>query len=251
MRELFGQFPMILAAATALTLLGTVCHEWGYFAVVGPSFQTFMTTWDYFANATVWGFPLLIITGFLVITNMYTWRADNFQPKGFSSTSTKWHRRVLVNWQFELYFLGIMALSFFTKPTASWFRLLAALLVFQTIIYFFRHPSFEKAITLDQATVVALIPTVAIVLYDIGRSDADEDLATDNSPYVLRLKNDYTGYRVTILRVSDKGILVHDPDTRTTSFHHSEDVRDVLKVQSMPDKRPLSCQWVGWRCPPR
>jgi hypothetical protein len=38
--------------ATVLIIVASVCHEWGYFWIIGSRFQTFLTWSEYFSNAT-------------------------------------------------------------------------------------------------------------------------------------------------------------------------------------------------------
>jgi hypothetical protein len=46
MKEFLDNFAAILGAATIALLLFAVCHEYGYFWVIGSQFQTFVSTSD-------------------------------------------------------------------------------------------------------------------------------------------------------------------------------------------------------------
>src|SRR5882757_9268597 len=54
MKEFLDHFAAVLGAATIALLLFAVCHEYGYFWVIGSQFQTFVSTTDYFSNASQW-----------------------------------------------------------------------------------------------------------------------------------------------------------------------------------------------------
>lgn len=55
-----------------MLILMSVSHEYGYFFLVGPHFQAFLYTTDYFANAVLYlPFGLVFITGMIE-----WWRLD-------------------------------------------------------------------------------------------------------------------------------------------------------------------------------
>ena len=53
MKAFLDQFAAILGAATVTVLLMSVCHEFGYFTLIGRHFQTLLSTTDYLANGVV------------------------------------------------------------------------------------------------------------------------------------------------------------------------------------------------------
>lgn len=54
MKDFLDNFAAVVGAATLALLLFAVCHEYGYFSVIGNQFQSFVSTTDYFSNATQW-----------------------------------------------------------------------------------------------------------------------------------------------------------------------------------------------------
>src|SRR5258708_5901763 len=63
--DILGAFPTLIGIASLAILLITISHEWGYFSVVGPHFQAFVTTADYLTNAILW-LPQNVLTVALV-----------------------------------------------------------------------------------------------------------------------------------------------------------------------------------------
>ena len=54
MKEFLDRFAAIVAIVTFSIVVLSLCHEYGYFFSVGRQFQAFISTSDYFANATLW-----------------------------------------------------------------------------------------------------------------------------------------------------------------------------------------------------
>src|SRR5262249_38338699 len=63
--------PAALAAATFGALLLSVIYEWGYFAIIGPEFQSFESASDYLANAVLYLPKTLILLVVATITSHY------------------------------------------------------------------------------------------------------------------------------------------------------------------------------------
>jgi hypothetical protein len=65
MKDFLDNFAAVVGAATLALLLFAVCHEYGYFSVIGNYFQPFVSTTDYFSNATQWGGIFFVGVGLL------------------------------------------------------------------------------------------------------------------------------------------------------------------------------------------
>lgn len=79
MNALVENFPRWLAVISVGALGVAVAHEYGYFWVLGPHFQTIATTYDYLVNALLWLPSTIFIVGVV-----YTFEGFMVEPENYS-----------------------------------------------------------------------------------------------------------------------------------------------------------------------
>lgn len=239
MKKLIDNFAAIVGGFTLALLLCSVCHEYGYFWVIGRSFQTFLSTTDYFNNAVLW-LPAMAI----VIYGLNDWDVmlgqRQLNPLGLNWSSAV---GVLILFGFPL------AAFFYFPPDNPYLYLLTAITLW--LMYGVRLLPFKNTQSPDLQYVrqaLVILPVIALVLFGFGAAQGRWDLDKVNAPFAIQTKSGDIIAR-NILRTLSGGLLVRDPVKSRIEFLRWENVSKVIRFEPKPKNEPLACTWFGWNCP--
>lgn len=244
MKDFLDNFGSILATVTIGMLVLAVCHELGYFWLIGYEFQALLTTTDYLMNAIFW-LPFAL---FFAYTWVDWWRfKDEPAPK-----RKKWRERTWTEWIWPtICFVGISFFIFtMSWPPSSW----SIYLAIAVMVYFwsrmwraFAPESFPEPFNAAARSLVRLGPPAMFAVFAWGWMSGDGDLTKMSDPYIYRFKGRTESELRIPLRSFDKGLLVRNPLTNRIEFRRWEQIDEVSKPQR-ERSRSLACYWLDW-CP--
>lgn len=234
----FDNFAAVLAAATLGLLFLSVCHEYGYFWIVGSRFQTFLSTTDYFSNAILW----LPVLTFLLYSYL-DWGVMLGNKKYNFGKNWKWK---LAFWSVTL---GFPVFAFFDfKESFAFTYALPIIFVWVGFVAGNLPYANTRSEVLRMAHRAMVIgPVVAVIAFSAGVMQAESALASFSEPYRLDLK---AGIRLnrTLLRTFDKGVLVRDPSADRIEFIRWDDLLSLSRLAPTIRKEPFSCSWFKINC---
>ena len=184
MKAFLDQFAAILGAATVTVLLMSVCHEFGYFTLIGRHFQTLLSTTDYLANGVVF-LPLAIFFAYGV-----QWSELELEPRPTRDWK-KWRSWI---WPtlIGLFFIFI-AVTTPWPPYAFNMMYLMAVVIFAwskiwPLVY---RPVTSLGDDLNSVyrNTIRVGPPLAILLFLWGWINASTDLVRVDDPYLVKVKN--------------------------------------------------------------
>jgi hypothetical protein len=239
MKEFLDHFAAVLGAATIALLLFAVCHEYGYFWVIGSQFQTFVSTTDYFTNSTQW----IVFAAMLLYTWM-DWKAA-FGLQNYTSPLSK-------NWRTWVFPAGVLIpfmLGTFFSPYSMDFSFFFVFAYFW-LVYGAKSVPFagsdEPVYKKIRAAIVA-VPVLAILAFVAGKQKADSALAATSDPYQVKMKGGDARNRI-LLRSFDKGLLVRSPTDERVEFIKWDQIEEVTKPSPKDRGESYSCLWFAINC---
>jgi hypothetical protein len=244
MKSILDNFAAVLGTSTLALLLMSVSHEYGYFWIVGRSFQTFLSTTDYFSNAILW-LPTMVVILYIFVDWEIALGLKVFAPVEMGWTTVFLFSVFIVPSIFAFFFYGPTNIVPYV-PMVVFFWLL-----FGTRFVPFADSPVE---TLQQARrVLIAAPVVMFTLFSWGLAHGYDDLGTFDQPYVFEMKGGSNVVRI-ILRNFDKGVLVRDPVEAKIEFIRWDEIGKVRRTAPISSKESLSCLWLKLNCsvaPPR
>jgi hypothetical protein len=235
MHDFLDRATALIAVSTVGLLIFSVFHEWGYFWVVGSSFQSFLSSTDYFANAILW----------LPIAAIGVWASVNF--KLFQSGPNDWRT-----------FSGIVYLAtaiifplivffytpYFLAPTTFFLSFITFwILFFDRIVRKKENPLFEQIRLAAKYT-----GPICVGMFAYGMLQGGDDLARYDDPYLIEMKDNRGQLPRIVLRNFDKGILVRDAVQNHIEFVKWDEVVKLTKMSSGKRRESFSCDWFGIYC---
>lgn len=239
MKEFLESFGSILAVTTLSMLVLAICHELGYFWIIGYEFQALLTTTDYLINAIFW-LPFAL---FFAYTWIDWWRLNDVPPP----QKVRWRDRPWREWIWPaICSAGLASIAFIMQwPPSSSFILTATGLVAYLWSKTWRAYAPEVLPEPFNATCRALVrlgPPAMFAVFAYGWMNGDSDLIQFEDPYIYRFKG-YTDAQLRIpLRSFDKGLLVRNPVTSRIEFRRWEQIDEISKPQR-ERTRSLACYW--------
>jgi hypothetical protein len=241
MKSLFESIAAIVGATTFILLALSITHEYGYFYTIGPHFQTFLSTSDYFSNAILW-LPLMFIVFGWVDWNQL--REDR-EPK----------KRVLRQWRTWIWpAIGVLWLLFLTineRWPPDWGYLACVLIMFfflwSTVwrnVVALLPPAEDDFIKIGRLAIRLGLPLLAAV-FVLGWYNASNDLKRYNDPYVVRLKGSDERQLRIVLRNFDKGVLMKNTLENRVEFRRWEDIAAIEKPIASRS-RSFACSAFDW-----
>lgn len=180
------RLPSIITAATFSAVSIIVAHEWAYFGVVGPEFQSLYTTHDYLGELIIWIGPVFVF--FIVAAAIYaaSLRSDDFIIKHIATS--KWGRRI-EDWAQEIFYFVLMIAAFlFFDSTRRWyFYMFLGLLVTRAVGYVLSHSMFREFRKSAGAVILIVLPALMVVIYGLGQEEAYRDLKDEKDHSELLL----------------------------------------------------------------
>ncbi|MGX9431600.1 MULTISPECIES: hypothetical protein [Bradyrhizobium] len=242
MKQFLDNFGAILGAATLVLLLFSVTHEFGYFLVIGASFQTFASTSDYFANATQW-----IPSTAIIMYVWLDWRAILGKRVFAPPISKHWRTWVIPGF----FAAGLVTTFFFSSELVSiavFFPLLYVWLVYGARLLPFEdrtEPVFQQA-----RAALSVIPVVAMAAFFIGIERGKSALRQTTGPYAISMKNGEQRNRV-LLRNFERGMLVRNVADQRIEFIRWDQIDEVSRfAAAKPADVSTACSWLRLNCPP-
>jgi hypothetical protein len=239
MKEFLDHFAAILGAATVGLLLFSVCHEYGYFWIIGGHFQTLVSTSDYFTNATQW-----IVFTLMILYTWMDWKATFGLRRYYSPISMDWR-----TWIFPAVALFPFLLVTFFSPNSVDFALFF-MFAYLWLVYGVRNVPFadsdEPVYKKIRAAILA-VPFFAVLAFVAGKQKGVSALATMSDPYQVKVKGGEVRSRI-LLRSFDKGLLVRSPADERVEFIKWDQIEEVTKVSPKARDESYSCQWLEINC---
>jgi hypothetical protein len=238
MSELLEKFATVVGAATLALLLFAVCHEYGYFSVIGSQFQTFVSTTDYFTNATQW-IVFAVWMGF----SWVNWRGIE-DPDYYPSFSMGWK-----GWILPGIFVLLFVFEFFTgsgfNNVPIFFFLLYLWLTFGTKIVPFAGSADENQRTIRKSLIIA--PILIVVAFIVGQMKGTTALTTVDDPFKIKIKGGEDRQRI-LLRNLDKGLLVRSPAHERIEFIRWDQIEEITKASPAVRLESYSCRFFAVWC---
>ncbi|MDP3075815.1 hypothetical protein [Bradyrhizobium sp.] len=238
MGDILEKFAAMIGAATLALLLFAVCHEYGYFSVIGSQFQTFISTSDYFTNATQW-----IVFALWMGLTWVNWRGID-DPNYYPPLSMGWQ-----GWILPGLFVFLLLLEFFTGSGFNFvpvfFLLLYLWLSFGTKLVPFAG-SDDKNLRTIRRSIIA-VPILVVVAFFVGQMKGNTALSTVEEPYKIKIKGGEERQRI-LLRNLDKGLLVRSPTHERIEFIRWDQIEEVTKPSHTTRLESYSCRWLNVWC---
>lgn len=239
MKEFLDHFAAVLGASTVALLLFAVCHEYGYFWVIGSQFQTFVSTSDYFTNSTQW-----IAFAAMILYTWLDWKATLGLRQYADPIGKNWR-----TWIFPaLALIPFLLITFFSPYPFD----ISLLFVFAYLwlVYGIKKVPFagtENAIKSKIRTAIVAAPILAMTAFVAGKQRAESALSATSDPYKLKMKRGEERNRI-LLRNFDKGLLVRSPGDERVEFIKWDQIEEVTKSSFKDRGESYSCQLLGINC---
>ncbi|WOH60929.1 hypothetical protein [Bradyrhizobium sp. BWC-3-1] len=238
MKDFLDNFAAVIGAATLALLLFAVCHEYGYFSVIGSSFQSFVSTTDYFTNATQW----FLMTGF----SLYTWLdwKSLFGTKIYMQPLSKDWR----TWLFPSVMLLLFLLDWFfsAQPSVQFFFLFLYVWLVYVAKYIIPFADATEPMKKNIRSAIIAVPVLAVFAFSFGQQKGLSSLYAISDPYTIKMKTE-TRQRV-LLRNFDKGLLVRNPVDQRVEFIKWDQIEEVTKPSPKYPYESYACKWLEWWC---
>jgi hypothetical protein len=240
MKDFLDNFAAVIGAATLALLLFSVCHEYGYFSVIGSQFQTFVSTTDYFTNSTQWiVFALFTLYGWL------DWNQIVGSKPYYSPLSKNWR-----TWIFPGVIFSIFILEWFFTSRSSNIEVFFIFSYLWLVYGVKRFAPFAEATEQAYKNIRAVIiaaPVLAVLAYVIGQQKAEFSLSETSNPYQIKIKGGSDRNRI-LLRNFDKGLLVRSPADERIEFIKWDQIEEVSKLSPKFRGESYACRWLGITC---
>lgn len=226
----------LLGQATACAVVFSVCHEIGYFSVVGSYFQTLFSPSDYLNNTFIW-----IPTSVQIVVYIY---AIWFLMERSINGSKEW-------------FFFWVAVPPFMFSVGLWLFLginpLSAALVFLAYVLAWSLPRIidprKSDLSLNQWKMIIIFVCTCIVTLNYGADHAKSDMKSVHGTYIIKTKNSNESRPAMILRGLSGGLLVKDVIGDRVSYIKSEEIISISKNVDLTNKKSLSCLMFEIFCP--
>jgi len=252
LNEWLESSPKAIAVFSAAIFAMAASHEWGYFFVVGPQFQTLISAYDYVANGIVYlpvytlTFACVIFIGFLTrrqvnvpatkFAGFYWWPwYEYWAPAAMTGFC------VLTYFIYEpdlFYLFGVLTLAAWIVflPSATLMKMMA-----------------EERLTYSTKAAAGLIPVAIVAMFGVGLLEARYDLRDPGSLHTVVFKETSgvprkDDLQATFLRSFDKGILIHDSTKKRVEYIRWDDIVVIRRAAPAQNSASFGCNRFGWRC---
>lgn len=238
MKEFLDNFAAVLGAATLALLLFAVCHEYGYFWIIGSQFQPFVSTSDYFTNATQW-----FLAAALSFWAWLDWKSITGAVPYMAPLSRD--RRT---WIFPaiVFFVFFLDRFFSSQPTIQLFFVFTYGWLVYGAKYALKWANLTDAPSNFRSALTAL-PVLAMLAFVVGQQKAVFALLQIYDPYALKLKGGEIRQRI-LLRNFDKGLLVRSPADQRVEFIRWDQIEEVTKTSPKYASESYACIWLSIGC---
>jgi hypothetical protein len=225
-------------------LVLAVCHELGYFWLIGYEFQALLTTTDYLMNAIFWlPFALAFAYGWV------DWWRFKDEP---APQRRRWRDRKWTEWIWPTLCIvggGFIILTMSWPPRSGHiFTAVGAMAYIWSRVWRTYAPTnLPEPYNAAGRMLVRLGPPAMFAVFVWGWWNGDNDLTRVDNPYIYRFKGRTESELRIPLRSFDKGLLVRNPVTDRIEFRRWEQIDEISKVQ-LERTRSLACYWFDW-CP--
>jgi hypothetical protein len=236
MENFLDRATALIATASATILIISICHEYGYFFIVGSAFQSFLTFSDYFSNAIFW-LPALVIAIYSATNFDVLKRRPVFSKEQWS------------NWvALAIALAGPFAAFFFAPYDFFAVTCVFTFVFFWAIIFDLLIPPTDSQFASSLRQVVKFGVPICIASMAWGIVHGSVALTHAYDAYILKFEKDNSEELRVVLRSFEKGILVRDAKLDRVEFVKWSDLTELIKIREVPTRDPLSCSFFNWRC---
>ena len=223
--EYIAKLPAVLTGFSGVALLLSVIHEYAYYLVVGDRFLATLTALDFLRLAIYW-LPAPVVALLVGVVSGHLLRAhrdqlelhlqggppSSFEPATFSPKEIDFG--VMVSAVTLVIFATLFFLLFPELPTV----LIGPILLSFTFFAMKAAKKIDKSKISKQFFLIVFIFAPSFLCFSFlkGIQDAYADLRRVEPLYVLDEMN--SSSKILLLRASEKGILIRDPQTNLISF---------------------------------
>jgi hypothetical protein len=259
MKAFFEHFAAVLGALTLTLLMMSVAHEYGYFTVIGRSFQPLLTTSDYFANAVLWLPAALVFVLSLQLQKMYDapdQKDENEAP------DQKDEKEIRMGWKISAWLAVALMGGFFILVilTSTWPPSTISAMFFMIVVigvwgnlwsrFYRRLDALGDDLNALYRGVVKFGPPFFIAVFLWGVAEASQDVERTNDPYMVIFKGRNDRELRLVLRIFERGLLMRNAVANRIEFHKWE---EVIALEKVADTRSetLICNLTGFSCQPK
>jgi hypothetical protein len=252
MKNILDDLAKWITAISFALLVATVFHDWGYFSVLGISFQSVQTPYDYLAHGIEWlpfnlmlgGAAAIITFGLRALVRKFIRRPKVQYPSGISQrTSRKENKRNLA--VVSLIAVPFAIQAFISTLDQLYFLAAAALTIIFQVIVSIWDDWLPPTGTLKLLQPLPLLLTFAFI---VGFDDARRGLTSTASVYRIEPKKG-DPFSTNLLRSLDKGLLVWDSAAQRVSLIRWDDVNRISHFTATKEKTTIGCRFTKLTCP--
>lgn len=240
MDTLFERITGLVTAGSALLIILSVSHEFGYFTYIGLFYQAFVSATDYFTNAILW-LPIAAITALGWQNNWeFVWKT----PPTIKFKQWK-------SWILPSLIVGIPISVFIFSSEGVPLFYLVLLVYIWVLSYDYLAPArdSDSRIATELRRMCKIAVPVCAALFTIGYQSARDDLKTTTTTYIVKLKDQSKVSLKIPLRNFDKGVLLRDPTEKRIEFIKWDLIDSIAKLDDTNKNAvPLVCRWFGISC---
>jgi hypothetical protein len=236
MRDILGAVPTFAAASSFAVLILALTHEWSFFLVVGPQFQSLMSSVDYLNSAIGW-IPAFVIAWFvMLVIDLSVRRLTGISPFSLGSFTQ------------VLLFAGGLIELLFGNPYSS--ESIGLIFGWSWLCFWlYRHEYISSRLSMAAFIWILFIPPVWGLAFLTGRTAGYFAVNGFSDVYIVKTKSDNDEKHYILLRNLSRGLLVRDPIASRIDFIKWEDITSFASKIPVLDTAPRVCNWFGFRCP--
>jgi hypothetical protein len=249
-REWLDYAPKAVAAFSFALLTLTIVHEWGFFWVIGPYFQSLVSAYDYLSSAVLW-LPqnLLIILAIVIIRALAIkltqgrlgfWpREDGPRAAGLTKEDQRKFQRVALSTIILGAAVAILTFFFLTEYVTLFYAFAFFNLWFGVFALFHNE---QYSLGRTKASLILILPVALVFVFAEGAADAEWAMTSfENRAYKITYKEPANeSLFAYVIRTLDKGIIIRDPINNRTEFIRWETIRSVGTFHNVQPNNGIS-----------
>lgn len=254
MDKMLDKLPQIVAGVSFLVLVLAIVHEYAYFMVVGPQYQSLMSATDYLVSALSW-MPFIGISLFIVGVAMLSFaRLAQGRSHPELLESSKHYRRVFAPMLDTLFGsatafgLALAVLLFGNPYRLGWAQNIVSVGLVSFLFWLQKLDLFARFLTGPVILMVSGLPVLMTMSYVSGRDDGYLALAFDRNVHLMKLKSSVEPENISVLRLMNAGLLGRRIEVPKLHFFRWDQIEELTLEYTPPDPRSLVCRLFGWDC---
>jgi len=268
MGKFIARMPSTSAAVSALALVLSVIHEWGYFSLIGEKWKATLAIRDYLTLTVEWlpyaimWVGLYIAFDVFALASAYSASSRNKQGtraiapvllqrvrSGLAKTVVSIYTRVgnflfrLVPWIFAL----AVITTYLTAQSYDWLvlkGLTAAVAWSATFLWCFKTIGHHFEINRSALAAMGIFPAALMITFALGARHAHVDLNTGEI-FTVTIQDEKIMQQVVILRSIERGILLHDRETGTNRLLPWDQIVSISREDASEQRALPICTFVS------